>query len=309
MALGRTAPRSGNRFVADTLHKSSLSLLGSWQWQSSGDTAAEAGTRHHGRRGRRILVCLKGNRRPCRMPWNDFVRYFTDISMCGLFNTSIFSLSKRFHEEHFYGEWTTNGAKSGAPNDFAGGCLNFAATFCSNPQVGAAFRVRYFCAIQYAFDITSTDNEVMFALTQREECEGSKKREPWVTIGMHIMRVENNRRFRVHQVSCRLCSIRCFFLVFDATDSGLLAEDRSRGDLRLRQCPLCFPPRSKPSRWPIRRAADDLRAEGAGQVPAEGLLETRLSTASFDASRPTLAPLFVQQDGHRHEDSSEASRD
>ena len=120
------------------------------------------------------------------MPWESFTQYFTDISVCQLFNTSLFTLSKRYHEQIFYDEWTTNGAKSGAPNDMAGGCLNFTATFCNNPQ--------------YLFDITQPQSEVMFALTQKEPGEGEKRRDPYVTIGMHMMKVENNRVHRVHQV-------------------------------------------------------------------------------------------------------------
>ncbi|KAK0403836.1 hypothetical protein QR680_017149 [Steinernema hermaphroditum] len=120
------------------------------------------------------------------MPWDEFVRHFTDISVCQLFNTSMFSLHKRFHESVFFDEWTTNGVKSGAPGDRAGGCLNFSATFCCNPQ--------------YRFDVQKGDGgEVMVALTQKEVCEGSKVREPYVTIGMHVMKVENNRRHRIHQ--------------------------------------------------------------------------------------------------------------
>nr|CDJ93478.1 Peptidase C2 domain containing protein [Haemonchus contortus] len=90
----------------------------------------------------------------------------------------------RFHEVTFYGEWTCNGAKSGAPNDFAGGCQNFSATFCNNPQ--------------FLFDV-SEPGEVMLALTQSEANEGMKKRDPYVTIGIHVMRVEKNRVHRVHQ--------------------------------------------------------------------------------------------------------------
>lgn len=118
------------------------------------------------------------------MPWDSFIRYFTDISLCQMFNTSIFSRSKRYYEEIFYGEWTTNGAKSGAPNDFAGGCLNFSATFCNNPQ--------------YLFNV-SEPGEVMLALTQKEPNEGLKRRDPYVTIGIHVMKVEENRIHRVHQ--------------------------------------------------------------------------------------------------------------
>uniref|UniRef100_A0A915AZC1 Calpain catalytic domain-containing protein n=2 Tax=Parascaris univalens TaxID=6257 RepID=A0A915AZC1_PARUN len=119
------------------------------------------------------------------MPWNEFIRYFTDISICQLFNTSIFSFTNKYYEWKVRGEWKSNGAKGGGPNDRAGGCLNFAATFCSNPQ--------------YLLDIGEDGGEVMLALTQREKNEGEKKREPFVTIGMHIMKVENNRKHRIHQ--------------------------------------------------------------------------------------------------------------
>lgn len=54
---------------------------------------------------------------------------------------------------------------------------------------------------QYLFDIGEDGGEVMLALTQREKNEGEKKREPFVTIGMHVMKVENNRKHRIHQVS------------------------------------------------------------------------------------------------------------
>lgn len=40
----------------------------------------------------------------------------------------------------------------------------------------------------------------MFALTQKEKQEGEKMREPFVTIGLHVMKVESNRRYRIHQV-------------------------------------------------------------------------------------------------------------
>lgn len=69
------------------------------------------------------------------MPWDEFIKYFTDLSVCQLFNTSLFSFGNKFHEFKFRDEWSSNGAKSGAPKDRAGGCLNFIATCCSNPQV------------------------------------------------------------------------------------------------------------------------------------------------------------------------------
>ncbi|VDO56421.1 unnamed protein product, partial [Brugia timori] len=52
---------------------------------------------------------------------------------------------------------------------------------------------------QYRFDIDVDNSEVRFALTQKVKDEGEKNREPLVTIGMHLMRVENNRIYRIHQ--------------------------------------------------------------------------------------------------------------
>uniref|UniRef100_A0A8R1XSZ6 Calpain catalytic domain-containing protein n=1 Tax=Onchocerca volvulus TaxID=6282 RepID=A0A8R1XSZ6_ONCVO len=119
------------------------------------------------------------------MPWNEFIRYFTDLSVCQLFNSPLFSFGSKFYEWKFFGEWKSNGAKQGSLNDRAGGCINFMATFCCNPQ--------------YRFDIDIDDSEVRFALTQKVKDEGSKNCEPLVTIGMHVMKVEDNRIYRIHQ--------------------------------------------------------------------------------------------------------------
>ncbi|CAG9532196.1 unnamed protein product [Cercopithifilaria johnstoni] len=119
------------------------------------------------------------------MPWNEFTRYFTDLSVCQTFNTSLFNFGTKFYEWKFFGEWKSNGAKQGARNDRAGGCINFMATFCCNPQ--------------YRFDIDVDGSEVRFSLTQKLKNEGEKNREPLVTVGMHLMRVEDNRIYRIHQ--------------------------------------------------------------------------------------------------------------
>ncbi|MCP9257760.1 Calpain-5 [Dirofilaria immitis] len=119
------------------------------------------------------------------MPWNEFIRYFTDLSLCQLFNTPLFNIGSKFYEWKFFDEWKTNGVKQGSLNDRAGGCINFTATFCCNPQ--------------YRFDINVDDSEVRFALTQKVEDECKKNREPLMTIGMHLMKVEDNRIYRIHQ--------------------------------------------------------------------------------------------------------------
>src|SRR5690606_6507271 len=43
------------------------------------------------------------------MPWEEFVKYFTDISVCQLFNTGCSTASGVFHEYIFFDEWSTNG--------------------------------------------------------------------------------------------------------------------------------------------------------------------------------------------------------
>ncbi|VDM99133.1 unnamed protein product [Thelazia callipaeda] len=119
------------------------------------------------------------------MPWDEFVRFFTDLSVCQLFNTSLYNLGLKYYEWKFFGEWKTNEAKQEALNNEAGGCLNFTATFCCNPQ--------------YQFDVDVEGTEVRFALTQKEKNEGEKQRQPLVTIGMHLMKVEANRIYKIHQ--------------------------------------------------------------------------------------------------------------
>jgi hypothetical protein len=58
------------------------------------------------------------------MPWDEFVSYFTDISICQLFNTnaciqdSCLPRPPCYYEFVAFGAWTTNGVKSGAPGLF-----------------------------------------------------------------------------------------------------------------------------------------------------------------------------------------------
>ena len=62
-----------------------------------------------------------------RMSFEDFCRYFSKATMCHLMNTSIFSLSKRWHIFKHKNEWK--------PGSSAGGCVTNQATFFKNPQV------------------------------------------------------------------------------------------------------------------------------------------------------------------------------
>merc|ERR1719414_210769 len=139
------------------------------------------------------------------MPFDDFLTHFSELSICRLINTSIFSLSKTWKETQFFGSWkatsassTENGVEEGASfkldlRSRAGGCLNHPETFLNNPQ--------------YRFDIPYTDDpedsklEIIVQLSQKDARSTllSDQRQNLV-IGFHIMKIEANRRYRVHQV-------------------------------------------------------------------------------------------------------------
>lgn len=111
------------------------------------------------------------------MSFEDFCRYFSKATMCHLMNTSIFSLSKRWHIFKHKNEWK--------PGSSAGGCVTNQATFFKNPQ--------------YAFSIKDDDaGEVMIALMQEDtridRDEGGKN----LSIGYYVMKVEENRDYRLH---------------------------------------------------------------------------------------------------------------
>ena len=78
------------------------------------------------------------------MPFDDFLTHFSEMSVCRLINTSIFSLSKTWKEIQLFGSWkdttTSNGSPAKIGGARAGGCLNHPDTFLNNPQ----YRYDYF---------------------------------------------------------------------------------------------------------------------------------------------------------------------
>ncbi|XP_076054857.1 calpain-5-like isoform X2 [Oratosquilla oratoria] len=117
------------------------------------------------------------------MTFEDFVTHFTDLSICFLLNTNVLSLSKRWHESVFHDAWTI-GIK-GHNSDRAGGCKNHKDTFLRNPQ--------------YVFDVKEDTDDVIFQLMQRDAREKRKEGFQNLVIGYHVMKVEENRRYRVHR--------------------------------------------------------------------------------------------------------------
>ena len=65
------------------------------------------------------------------MPLDDFLVQFSEMSICRLINTSLFTFAKTWKESQAFGTWRKG---EGANMNRAGGCLNFPDTFLQNPQ-------------------------------------------------------------------------------------------------------------------------------------------------------------------------------
>ncbi|KAK3597942.1 hypothetical protein CHS0354_042287 [Potamilus streckersoni] len=104
-----------------------------------------------------------------RMAFGDFVKHFSNIDISHLGNTSFFSMKKSWQESIFHGEWNVSGRSEDRE-------INSNTVF-SNPQ--------------YMLDIGSLQDKIMVSLEQHD---GLKLNE----IGFQIMKVEENRRYRVH---------------------------------------------------------------------------------------------------------------
>ena len=74
------------------------------------------------------------------MPFDDFLHQFSELAICRVINTSLFSFSKTWTEKQMTGDWS-------ASDNRAGGCLNHPETFLHNPQ--------------YRFDVAKEDDTVI----------------------------------------------------------------------------------------------------------------------------------------------------
>ncbi|XP_053561575.1 calpain-5 [Bombina bombina] len=66
------------------------------------------------------------------MTFEDFCKYYTDIIMCRLINTSYISIHKTWEESVARGTWTKH---EDPLKNRSGGCLNYKSTYLQNPQV------------------------------------------------------------------------------------------------------------------------------------------------------------------------------
>ncbi|XP_029633100.1 calpain-5-like [Octopus sinensis] len=110
------------------------------------------------------------------MTFEDFSKHFVNVAICRVVNTSIFSLRKTWSEGTGNGEWKKPGS--------CGGCINNKESFLQNPQ--------------YAFDVSEDEDEVMVQLMQKTS--RTKLGDDNETIGCTVIKVEENRRYRIHNL-------------------------------------------------------------------------------------------------------------
>ncbi|XP_030055923.1 calpain-5 [Microcaecilia unicolor] len=124
------------------------------------------------------------------MNFEDFCKYYTDVIMCRLINTSYLSVHKTWEEAILQGSWTRH---EDPLRNRSGGCVNNKNTFLQNPQ--------------YVFDVTKPEDEVLICL-QQESKKTSRKdgKGENLAIGFDIYKVELNRRYRMHTLQTKAAS-------------------------------------------------------------------------------------------------------
>uniref|UniRef100_T1IN91 Calpain catalytic domain-containing protein n=1 Tax=Strigamia maritima TaxID=126957 RepID=T1IN91_STRMM len=175
------------------------------------------------------------------MTFDDFCTHFTDLSICHLINTSWFSFTKTWCEGISKGIWV-----QGAPGsnlDRAGGCVNNKDSFLRNPQQKDAREKRH---------------------------EGISN----LPIGFQVMKVELNRKYRLHTFKEMMASSE-----FIRTRNVFLRCTLPRG--RYVVFPTTFEP-GQEGEFIIRIFSSTINAlkEMKKEVPSQGL---------FNCAKPPIA--------------------
>ncbi|XP_069748202.1 calpain-5-like [Narcine bancroftii] len=124
------------------------------------------------------------------MSFDDFCKNFTDLVVCRVMNTSVFSFHKTWEETMVKGAWIRH---EDPLQNRAGGCINNRETFLQNPQ--------------YVFDVKKDMDEVLMCLQQkdirytRQEAKSEK-----LPMGFEVYRVELNRAYRMHTIQEKAAS-------------------------------------------------------------------------------------------------------
>ncbi|NWR22854.1 CAN5 protein, partial [Emberiza fucata] len=134
---------------------------------------------------RKNLGLTVGNDGEFWMTFEDWCKNFTDVDICRTVNTSCFSLHKTWEKEMKYGAW----AKHPEPLlNRSGGCFDNKETFLQNPQ--------------YLFDVKKAQDKVLVSLQQEDRRKYKKEgKGDNITIGFEILKVEDNRRYRLHKLT------------------------------------------------------------------------------------------------------------
>ncbi|XP_074528860.1 calpain-5-like [Halichoeres trimaculatus] len=123
------------------------------------------------------------------MSFADWCKFFTDVDVCRLINTSLISIHKTWHEVVHFGSWTKNAEPL---LNRCGGCANHRATFLQNPQ--------------YLFDVTKDEDEVLISLQQRDiRIHRKVGQGENLSIGFGVFKVELNRKYRMHDILTQQC--------------------------------------------------------------------------------------------------------
>ncbi|KAM7043443.1 calpain-6 isoform 1-T5 [Acridotheres tristis] len=119
------------------------------------------------------------------MTFEDWCKNFTDVDICRTVNTSFFSLHKTWEKKIMYGAWAQH------PEPLlnrSGGCFDNRETFLQNPQ--------------YLFDVKKAEDKVLVSLQQEDRRKYKKEgKGDNITIGFEILKVEDNRRYRLHKLT------------------------------------------------------------------------------------------------------------
>ncbi|XP_051512469.1 calpain-5-like [Myxocyprinus asiaticus] len=118
------------------------------------------------------------------MDFEDFCKYYTDLILCRLINTSYLSIHKTWEEAVMRSSWSHH---DDPLRNRSGGCINHKATFLQNPQ--------------YVFDVKKAEDEVLICLQQQDgRAQPKEGKGENLAIGFDIQRVELNRTYRMHVI-------------------------------------------------------------------------------------------------------------
>ncbi|KAK5887544.1 hypothetical protein CesoFtcFv8_016140 [Champsocephalus esox] len=123
------------------------------------------------------------------MSFSDWCKLFTNADVCRVINTALISVNKTWNEVVHFGSWTKNAEPL---LNRCGGCANHKPTFLQNPQ--------------FLFDVTKESDEVLISLQQKDmKIHRRFGQGENITIGFSVIKVELNRKYRMHDILTQQC--------------------------------------------------------------------------------------------------------